>query len=127
MQSEMHAIYAKLEIVLKTLHHGEYINYDIRREFLMLEAYLKDQSRGIEDVQGALEYATDVMEEVVQEFHNLKHPRFIQADALRRMSEGILALCEDPQNEEGWWERQQALSASYAQESHDLIVGLYVK
>lgn len=127
MQSEMNAIYAKLEVVIKTLETGEYRNYDLIREFLNLKYYVENPKRGISDVEGTIHYATDVMEKTMQDFHNMKHPRFVQADALRRMGEAIFEAWLEPYDDSDWGhEKQRELVARYAQESHDLVVGLYV-
>lgn len=127
MQTELSVISAKLDAIVRTLHHGEYANYDIRREFLLLQAYLSGSSHTITDVEATCKYATDVMEKCVHDFHNVKHPRFIQADALRRMAEAILSTAEDPTEADRDEDKARVTALRYAQEAYDQVVGLYLK
>lgn len=130
MNTEMNAINAKIESVLSHLNSGDYKNYDMIREFQRLKRYVEQSDHGIEfeDAQEMLHYATEVMEDVQAEYHNTKHPRFIQAYALRLMASAVIEAYLDPYDDSDWGYAQRAEnSLKYANEAHNLIVGLYVK
>lgn len=128
MQTELVVVNAKIVAVLEILNSGEFKNYDIIREFLNLKYFIETPKRGIEDVQETLRYATRLMYHVQAEFNNTKHPRFVQAYALRLMASAVIEAWLDPYDDSDWGYAQRAEAVrSYAQEAHDLIVGLYVK